>query len=100
MTDLLNWLITIAVESNGIAIGEFLPKKWYFLAADHEKSSFMRPQFTAIINDKQVVALPLDYPKIDKNARISMIAICKNFVGQLSSFLLFKDPINNAKKLI
>lgn len=90
----------LAVESNGILIGEFLPKRWYFLATEHEKPSFTRPQFTAIINDKQIVNLPLDYPKIDKNARISMISICKNFVGQLSTFMIFKEPVNNSKKLI
>jgi hypothetical protein len=59
-----------------------------------------RPQFTAIINDKQVVTLPMDYPKIEKNAKISMITACQNFVGQLSTFMLFKDSIGNTKKLI
>lgn len=81
-------------------MGEFQPKKWYFFATEHERPSFTRPQFTAIINDKQVTTLPLDYPKIDKNAKVSMIAVCKNFVGLLSSFLLFKEPVNNSKKLI
>ena len=59
-----------------------------------------RPQFTAIVNDSKVMTMPMDYPKIDKNAKISMIVICQNFVGQLSSFLLFKDSVGNTKKLI
>ncbi len=59
-----------------------------------------RPQFTAIINDRQVVNLPMDYPKIEKNSKISMVVICQNFVGQMSSFILFKDSIGNNKKLI
>ena len=62
-------------------IGEFQPKKWYFFAIEHERPFMTRPQFTAIINDKQVIALPMDYPKIEKGARISMISICNNFVG-------------------
>jgi len=64
-----------------VKIGEFLPKKWYFFAIEHERPFMTRPQFTAIINDRQVVNLPMDYPKIEKNAKISMVVICQNFVG-------------------
>lgn len=46
------------------------------------------------------MTMPMDYPKMDKNAKISMIMICQNFIGQLSSFMLFKDAIGNSKKLI
>lgn len=42
----------------------------------------------------------MDYPKLEKSARVSMILLCQNFVGQLSSFMLFKEPVGNAKKLI
>lgn len=42
----------------------------------------------------------MDYPKIDKNVKISMISICKNFVGSMSTFILFKEQINNNKKLL
>jgi hypothetical protein len=42
----------------------------------------------------------MDYPKFDKNAKISMVMICHNFVGALSSFLLFKEPLGNLKQLI
>jgi len=44
--------------------------------------------------------MPMDYPKIEKHAKISMIVICQNFVGEMSSFMLFKDSISNNKKLI
>ena len=46
------------------------------------------------------MTMPMDYPKIEKNAKISMIVICQNFVGEMSSFMLFKDSISNNKKLI
>ena len=33
----------VAIESNGVLIGDFQPKKWYFLAIDHEKPFMTRP---------------------------------------------------------
>jgi hypothetical protein len=29
-----------------------------------------------------------------------MITVCKNFVGQLSTFALFKEQVGNPKKII
>lgn len=78
----INFIYFIAVESNGILLGEFQPRKWYFLATEHERPSFTRSQFSAIINDKQIKSnLSIDYPKIEKNSRLSMMTVCKNFVG-------------------
>jgi hypothetical protein len=36
-------LIMLDVESNGVAIFEFLPKKWYFFAIEHERPFMTRP---------------------------------------------------------
>lgn len=33
----------------------------------------------------------MDYPKIEKNVKISFMHICKNFVGSMSSLMLFKE---------
>lgn len=53
------------------------------------------------MNDKVKVAnLPMDYPKIEKGAKLTMITVCKNFVGQMSSFILFREQVNNTKKFI
>ena len=93
-------LTFIDTESNGVLIGEFAPRQWYFLAIEHERPFMTRPQITVIVNDKQVVQHPMDYPKIDKTAKISMLVICQNMVGQLSSFMLFRDALGNSKKLI
>lgn len=90
----------IDTESNGVLIGEFAPRQWYFFAMEHERPFMTRPQITVIINDKQAMQLPMDYPKIEKGARISMLTVCQNMVGQMSTFMLFKDAIGNAKRLI
>ena len=55
---------------------------------------------TAVINDKQVVNFSMDYPKFEKNAKLSVASVCKNFVGQLSSFVLFREPVNNTQKFV
>lgn len=93
-------MIRIDTESNGVLIGEFAPRQWYFFAMEHERPFMTRPQITVIINDKQAMQLPMDYPKIEKGARISMLTVCQNMVGQMSTFMLFKDAIGNAKRLI
>ena len=76
----------IASDSNGVLIGEkdfeFVPKKWYFLGIEHDKPYLSRAQLSAFIDDKHVVKfLPVDYPKFDKNAKLNMVSLCKNFVG-------------------
>lgn len=55
----------------------------------------------AVVNDKQVVNFPMDYPSFDKsNAKLNIVSLCKNFTGQLTSFLLFKEQVNNPFKFV
>jgi hypothetical protein len=36
----------------------------------------------AVVNDKQVVNFPMDYPSFDKqNAKLNIVSVCKNFTG-------------------
>ena len=88
------------VNSNGVQIGEFLPDKWYFLALEHDAPYMTQARMTAVITDKQVVNFSMDYPKFEKNAKLSVASVCKNFVGQLSSFVLFREPVNNTQKFV
>ena len=54
-----------------------------------------------MVNDKQVVNFPMDYPNFDKNnSKLNIVSICKNFVGQLTCFMLFKDQVNNPQKFV
>jgi hypothetical protein len=71
----------IGIHSNGVQIGEFTPGKWYFLAIEHDAPYLARAQLTAVVNDKQVVNMSMDYPKFEKNAKLSVASVCKNFVG-------------------
>ena len=78
-----------------------MPGKWNFLAIEHEKPFLARAQLIAVVNDKQVVNFPMDYPSFDKsNAKLNIVSICKNFTGQLTSFMLFKDQVNNPYKFV
>jgi hypothetical protein len=38
-------------------------------------------RMTAVITDKQAVNFSMDYPKFEKNAKLSVASVCKNFVG-------------------
>lgn len=46
-------ITSIDIESNGILLGEFMPKKWYFFAIDHDRPFLSRPTVTSVINEKQ-----------------------------------------------
>lgn len=89
-----------ATESNGVLISEFLPEKWYFVGLEHDKPYLARAQLTAIVNDRQVVNLPMDYPRFDNHSKLNMVSICTNLVGQMTTFLLFKEQLSNAQKFI
>ena len=80
-----------AVESNGVQISEFMPGKWYFLGFEHDKPYLARAHLTAIVNDKQVVNFPMDYPRFDNQSKLNMVSICTNMVGQLTTFMLFRE---------
>ena len=54
----------------------------------------------AIVNDKQVVNFSMDYPKFDKQAKLTLVSTCNNFIGQMASFIVFKEPINNLQKFV
>jgi hypothetical protein len=54
----------------------------------------------AIVNDKQVVNFSMDYPKFEKQAKLTLVSTCNNFIGQMASLILFKEPINNLQKFI
>jgi len=90
-----------AEESNGFPIFTFEPHKWYFLQFEHDRPFISRPNINAIVNGKQVVTTAsVDYPKFDKNSQLTSAFVCKHFVGQLSTFMLFEEHINNAKKFV
>ena len=52
----------------------------------------------AILNDKQSVNFPMDYPKFDQNAKITNVNICKGITSQLGYYCIFKDHFSNLKK--
>jgi len=79
------------VESNGVLIGEFTPNKWHFLGLEHDKPFLARAQLIAVVNDKQAVNFPMDYPKFDKHSKLNMVSICNNYIGQLTTFMLFRE---------
>lgn len=88
------------VNSNGVQIGEFEPKRWYFLGIEHDKPFISRATLSAVINNGHPINLHMDYPKFDKShAKFTSATICSDFVGQCTSFMLFEEQLNNTKRL-
>ena len=90
-----DWFSLIALESNGVLISEFTPGKWNFLGLEHDKPYLARAQLYAVVNDKQVVNFPMDYPRFESQSKLNMVSICTNMVGQLTTFMLFREQISN-----
>ena len=52
ITKISNNLFLLAVDSNGVLIGDFTPGKWYFLGLEHDKPFMTRAHLIAFVNDK------------------------------------------------
>jgi hypothetical protein len=52
-------------DSNGVAIAEFPPDKWNYIAIEHEKPFLARAQLIVVVNDKQVLNFSMDFPKFE-----------------------------------
>lgn len=88
------------VESNGVKVADVQVDQWNVLVIEHDKPYLARAQLIAIMNDKQSINLPMDYPKFDQKATITNINICKGMTSQLGYFALFKDHFNHLKKFV
>ena len=42
----------------------------------------------------------MDYPRFDQQSKLNMVSICTNMVGQLTTFMLFREQISNPQKYI
>jgi hypothetical protein len=86
------------IESNGIKVADIQPDQWNLLVIDHNKPYLARAQLIAILNDKQSLNFPMDYPKFDSNSKLTNLNVFKKMTGQLRYLTFFKDHFNNLKK--
>ena len=70
------------------------------MGLEHDKPFLARAHLIAFVNDKQVINFPMDYPRFDNLSKLNMVSICTNMVGQLTTFMLFKEQINNPQKFV
>lgn len=66
-------------------IGEFDPEEWHYVAISHEKKFLGRSDVRAVINNKQVVSVSMDFPRADKLDHFDHAWIARHFCGQLST---------------
>ena len=88
------------VESNGVKVAEVAQDQWNVLVIEHDKPYLARAQLIAILNDKQAVNLPIDYPKFDQKALFTNILVCKGMASHLGYFALFKEHFSHLKKFV
>lgn len=86
------------VNSNGVKVADVQTEQWNQLVIEHDKPHLARAQLVAILNDKQSINFPMDYPKFDHKATITHISVCKGMTAQLGYVCLFQDHFSNLKK--
>ena len=87
-------------DSNGVKVAEIQPDQWNLFAIQHDKPYLARAQLIAILNDKQPINLPVDYPKFDQKAVVTKVMVCKGCTSNLSYFSLFKEHFSHLKKFV
>jgi len=83
--------------SNGVLVGVFEPKTWYYLGLEHEKVKYGRSHLNIVINTEQKKPISLIFPNITSNVAISKFVIGENLIGRISSIIFFKSPVNQNK---
>lgn len=85
--------------SNGVPIGVFQPKTWYYLGLEHERQKMIggRSYLNIVINAEFKKTFNIEFPKIASKVQITKFAIGENLIGRISSIVFFKTPIGQAK---
>ena len=68
------------------------------MVLEHSKPYLARAQLVAILNDKQSLSFPIDFPKFDDRAKITSMNVCRGMTTQLSYLAFFKDQFSLIKK--
>lgn len=87
-----------APGSNGVLVGVFQSKMWYYVGLEHEKQKMIgRSHLNIVINTESKKSFNIDFPKINNGAPITKFVIGENLLGRISSAIIFKNPINQLK---
>ena len=91
---------TPTAESNGVKVAELVQDQWNLLVIEHDKPYLARASLVSILNDKQSINLPIDYPKFDQKANLTNFNLCKGLTSHLAYFAMFKDHFSHLKKFV
>ena len=85
-------------EHHRLLIGDFHSKTWYYLGIEHEPQRMIgKAHINIVINNEYKRSINFEYPKIPQNAAITKFTIGENLIGRISSAILFKQSIGQAK---
>lgn len=83
--------------SNGVLVGEFKPKIWYYLGLEHEKKGVLGRSHLNIVIDKQPKkSVNVEFPKIG-DVPITTFVFGENFIGRVSTIIVYQTPVNQNK---
>ena len=77
-----------------VLIGSFQAGKWYYLGLEHENAKGIGKQsLKIVINNECKKPVDVALPNIEANSPLTKFSLGENFVGRISSFILFKHSI-------
>jgi len=85
-------------ENQKILIGDFLPQNWYYIGIEHEPQRMItKAHVNIVINNDLKRSVNMEYPKINNYTPLTKFSFGENLVGRISSIILFKNCIGQAK---
>jgi len=77
-----------------VLIGNFQASKWYYLGLEHENAKGIgKPCLKIVINNECKKPVEVALPSIEANSPITRLSLGENFIGRISSFILFKHSV-------
>lgn len=81
-----------------VLLGNFKLNKWNYLGIEHTNGKGIgKPCLRFVVNEELREPVEIQFPNIENNLQISKFSIGENFIGRISSVMLFKAPIAQNK---
>ena len=81
-------------NDQSVLIGNFQAGKWYYLGLEHENAKGIgKSCLKIVINNECKKPVEAALPSIEANSTITRLSLGENFIGRISSFILFKHSV-------
>ena len=85
-------------DKQGIFIGTFETKRWYYVAIEHDREKGVEKAVLKVVVDSEKhKSIELKYPDIKEDVVITKLSVAEGLTGRISSIILFNSYIGEQK---